>query len=149
MKELYIVCYDETLEHGFSPPFAEQGERLSNYLYEQSIQKIVFDSFPIALQLIEKAVKQLHIPFFIHNAFTQQVTAHCAIIAAFEEELLLPASPVVFIMKKEDVLLLLQYIDPFFLETEAGSFKSLELFYIICDQDHIGIERLWKPLRAL
>ncbi|WP_028399338.1 hypothetical protein [Ectobacillus panaciterrae] len=150
MKSLYVVCYESSPERMLSPSIQGQIHQVNDYLCRLGIQKIVSGSSPLALQLIEPSAKQLCIPIFVHNPFhsrkTEHAACHDAIPAIFEEELRLPTSPVVFVMKKENALRLFQYIDPLSLEAEGTSLSSIELFHIVCEQDRIGMERLWKPL---
>ncbi|MFX3622494.1 MAG: hypothetical protein ACE3JP_00260 [Ectobacillus sp.] len=146
MKELYVVSYDDSGGKDVHLQLQRQIQKLNDYLLQRNIEKILSHSVLFALQFVDPVVKRFRIPVLINAHFcTNSVPLLHSIAASFEEELLASHSPVVFVMTKQATMALFQYIDPFFLKKEWTDTGALELFHIVCEADHIGVERVWQP----
>lgn len=144
MKYIYIICYED-------PASIEeidlQRRQLNQYFMADPVKKVVcgYDSF--VFHLLDEAISKFNVLVSVQSEFhtNHDFEYNQTILSTFENEILLPDSPVVFIMNKQHARYLLTYINPVFTELDEVTSHELGLFRIVCESDHIGIERLWTP----
>ncbi|WP_416825576.1 hypothetical protein [Ectobacillus polymachus] len=144
MKYIYMIAYEDSIS---LPEIGMQRRQLNNFFIENGIEKVIcgYDSF--SFHLLDEAIHHYHTLVSVISEFhcDHDLETNRTIPLSFEKELLLPNTPVVFILKKLHAKHLLTYINPFFSEFDEVASHELGLFRIVCESDHIGIERIWIP----